>query len=279
MLLLLAAALPVLLRQAPPADAVKLPPPSVQYRINVASATRSPFLVSNGWRFLRNPQARYFYDVQGPQAALAAAEAWMFGAIALVRTDASGVQPFAEMLDFLRALGPNDAPAVADIGFIDDGSATAGEVMNMLVRDNLLFKVVPRPDPNLKLTVRLGSKEFPLADAANPPLMAHEIRARLTDEKRSIRIYGSEVVVARLTALPDGIRVRLLNYDAARRKVDGIRVRVLGKYTVRRVAAAGSPDEKPLDIASDAEATEFTLPELKTCAVIDLKNGNLKNGD
>src|SRR5581483_8376357 len=124
---------------------------------------------------------------------------------------------FAEMLDFLHGLGANDSPAVADIGFIDDGSPVAGEVLNMLVRDNLLVSVVTRPDPHLKLTVRLGSKEFPLQDARNPVVMEHEIRARLTDEKRLVRIYGSEVVLARLTELPDGVRVHLLNYAGGER--------------------------------------------------------------
>ena len=49
------------------------------------------------------------------------------------------------MLDFLRGVRRRfDAP-VADIGFIDDGSPDAGEVMNLLVRDNLLFRSFPRP--------------------------------------------------------------------------------------------------------------------------------------
>jgi len=250
--------------------AIQLPAPSVQYRPNQASATRTPWLISNGWRFLRNPQGRFHYEAPGARAALAAAEAFCFGASALVRTDAAGLQPFAEMLAMLRALGSSDTPAVADIGFMDDGSAAAGEVVNMLVRDNLLFKLVSRPDPRLKLTVRLGSKEFPLEDARNPGMMAHEIRARLTDEKRSLRVYGSAVVVARLTALPDGLRVHLLNYAGAERKVDGLRVRVLGRYAGHHLAAAGSPREELLDYTVEPDATEFTLPELKTYAVIDL---------
>jgi len=255
-------------------NTVKVLAPAVLYRANQASATRSPWLVSNGWRFLRNPHGRFLYEVRGPQAALAAAEAFCFGGDALVHPDPAGLKPFAEMLDFLRGLGESDNTAVADIGFIDDGSATAGEVMNMMVRENLLFKLVPqpgrKPDPSVKLTVQLGSREFPLEEAKNPGMTAHEVRARLTDEKRSIRIYGSAVVVARLTVLPAGVRVHLLNYAGAERKVDGLRVRVLGQYPKHRLAAAGSPQEELLDYASDADATEFTLPELKTYAVIDL---------
>ena len=260
-----------------PADLRKVAkalPPSVQYRANEASATRTPWLVSNGWRFLRNPAGSFLYDVHGAQSALAAAEAFCFGGTALVHTDAGGLKPLAEMLGFLRSLGGNDTPVVADIGFVDDGSSAAGEVMNMMVRNNLLFRLVPErrhsPDPQLKITVRLGSKEFPLEEAKNPGMTAHEVRARLTDDRRSLRIYGSPVVVARITATADGVRVHLLNYAGAERKVDGIRVRVLGRYPKHHVAAAGSPQEELLDYAADADATEFTLPELKTYAVVDL---------
>ena len=174
------------------------------------------------------------------------------------------------MLEFLRGLGANDAPAVADIGFIDDGSSTAGEVMNLMVRNNLLFRPVSKPDPLLKLNVRLGSKEFPLEDAKDPGRVAHEVRATLTDDRRSLRIYGSTVVVARLTTSPDGVRVHLLNYAGAERKVDGVRIRVVGRYAKHRLAAAGSPQEDLLDFTTEPDATEFTLPELKTYAVIDL---------
>ena len=255
-------------------NAVKLLAPSVLYRPNQASATRSPWLVSNGWRFLRNPEGSFISEVRGPQAALAAAEAFCFGAKALVQPDRAGLKPFAEMIDFLRGLGDTDNTAVADVGFVDDGSSIAAEVMNMMVRDNLLFKLVPRPgrrpDPQVKITVQVGSKEFPLEEAKNPSMAAHEVRARLTDEKRSIRIYGSQVVVARLTTISGGLRVHLLNYAGAERKVDGLRVRVLGQYPRHRLSAAGSPQEELLDYTTDAEATEFTLPELKTYAIIDL---------
>ena len=258
---------------AQPADtrhAVKLAAPSVLYRANVASATRAPWLASNGWRLLRNTKDRFLYEAQGTQAALAAAEAFCFGGSALVHTDQAGLKPFAEMLEFLRGLGDSDTAPVADIGFVDDGSAAAGEVMNLMVRDNLLFQIVSGSGPQLKLTVRLGSKEFPREDAKNPSMAAHEVRAQLTDERRSIRVYGSAVVVARLTTMPDGVRVHLLNYAGAERKVDGLRVRVLGQYQKHRLAAAGSPKAELLDYSANADATEFTLPELKTYAVIDL---------
>jgi hypothetical protein len=47
-------------------------------------------------------------------------------------------------------------------------------------------------------------------------------------------------------------------------------VRVLGRYEKHHLAAAGSPQEELLDYTTERDATEFTLPELKTYAVIDL---------
>ena len=183
------------------------------------------------------PQGRFYYDVTGKQAALAAAEAFCYGANAMIRTDAAGLKPLAEMLDFLRTIAGEPLPPVADIGYIDDGSSVSGEVMNLMVRDNLLFQLVTSPDRRLKLNVKLGTKEYPLADAKNPGTVAHAVRFNLTDEKRSVRIYGSPVVVARLTASEGHARLHLLNYAGANRKVEGIRVRVLGQYSKHQLSA------------------------------------------
>jgi hypothetical protein len=201
---------------------------------------------------------------------LAAAEAFVFGSPALIKSDAAGLKPLAEMLDFLKTVDAPAAPPLADIGFIDDGTPIAGEVLNLLVRDNLLVKLVPAPDPSLKLNVKLGSKEFSAEDAKNPGAMAHIVRANLTDQKRSLRLYGSAVVVGRISGQKNAARLTLLNYDTASRKVNGLRVRVLGKYPKYKLAAAGSPGAELLDYQVLADATEFTLPELKSFAVIDL---------
>jgi len=250
--------------------AVKLLTPAVLYRMDQASASRRPWLTANGWKFLRNPKGRFYYDAAGKPSALAAAEAFCFGGNALVRTDADGLKPLAEMLAFLSSVQAEPLPAIADIGFLDDGSATAGEVMNMMVRENLAFQIVPKPDPSLKLNARLGTKEYPLADAKNPGVVAQAIRANLTDEKRSVRIYGSPVVVVHLTGDPTKVRVQLLNYAAAQRGVEGIRVRVLGRYEKHQAAADGIPRLELVDYSVEADATEFTLTQLKTYAVIDL---------
>jgi hypothetical protein len=250
--------------------AVKLLAPTVNYRMDQASASRAPWLISNGWKFLRNPKGRFYYDVTGKSSAIAAAEAFCFDANAVVKTDAAGLKPLAEMLEFLGSVNGEPLPPIADIGFIDDGSPAAGEVMNMLVRDNLLFAIVAKPDASLKLVARLGTKEYPLAQARNPSLVVQTIRGNLTDEKRSVRIYGSPVVVARLTGSGGKIRLHLLNYTGATRNVDGIRVRVLGQYPKHQVAAAGSPGLELVDYSMEPDATEFTLTQLKTYAVIDL---------
>jgi hypothetical protein len=250
--------------------AVKLSPPTVDYRINEAAATRAPWVIANGWRFIRRPGGRFYYDVTGKQAALAAAEAFCYGANAMIRTDAAGLKPLAEMLDFLRTLSGEPLPPVADIGYIDDGSTASGEVMNLMVRDNLLFQLVTAPDRRLKLNVKLGTREYPLEDAKNPGVVAHAVRFHLTDEKRSVRIFGSPVVVARLTASRDHVRLHLLNYAGAARKVEGIRVRVLGAYPKHQLSLADGTGVELLDYSVEPDATEFTLPELKIYAVVDL---------
>ncbi len=250
--------------------AVKLSTPTVNYRMDVASATNAPWLVANGWRFIRRPQSHFYYDVAGRQAALAAAEAFCYGADAMIKTDAAGLKPLAEMLEFLRAIPESAMPVVADIGYTDDGSAVSGEVMNLMVRDNLLFRVVSAPDPLLKVNVKLGTPEYPLADARNPGMMAHEVRHNLTDDRRSLRLYGSQVVVGRLTAEGDKVRLYLLNYAGANRRVDGVRVRVLGQYPKHQVWVAGGAGVELLDYSVDPDATEFTLPQLNTVAIVDL---------
>jgi len=260
----------VTVETADPQKAVKLQAPGVEYRVDQASASRAPWLDSNGWQFLRQPQGLFYYEVKGAGAALAAAEAFSYGVKALVATDAAGLKPFAQMVEFLRGLNAEAMPVVADIGFVDDGTDVSGEVMNLMLRHNLLFKIVAAPDRRMKLNVRIGSKEYPAADAQDPGAMAQVIRGNLTDEKRSLRIYGSPVVIARLTGADGHVRVQLLNYSGANRKVDGLRVRVLGSYPKHQLSAAGSPGAQLLDYNVDKDATEFTLPELKTFAVVDL---------
>ncbi len=255
----------------PPAGAVMLVKPGVNYRIDEASASSAPWVNENGWRILRKPGAAFFYDAPGKSSAVAAAEAFEFGARAAIHTDAAGLAPLQEMIAFLKTLPDGGMKTMANIGLVDDGTPRAGEVMNLLVRRNLLFEPVSAPAGRYDLTVNLGSKTYPAAEAANPDLMAHRIRQDLGDDKRLVRIYGSEVVIARLEGGAGGARVHLLNYDGARRRVEGLRVRVLGNYPKGRVWASGIPGAKLLDYSARPEATEFTLPELEIYAMVELE--------
>jgi hypothetical protein len=267
MILLLAAILPALASGDAATDgAVKLPPPRVQMRPNEASATTSPWIDANGWQILRAPGKRYYYDVNGNAAALAAAEAFAYGATATVKTDGDGTAAFNRMLEFLRGIPEADLQAMANIGVIDDGSDETGELMNLLSRHNLLYKIVTAPDAHLDLNIRMGSSEYPKSE--DPSFLAHKIRGQLGDEKRLLRVYGSEVVIARLTGNRDQARVHILNY--ANRPVVGLRIRVRGTYPHQTVRAFAKPDMKLQDVSVEGGTTEFTVPEMNVYVVVDL---------
>jgi hypothetical protein len=246
-----------------PSDAVKLIEPRVEYRTNEASATRSPWVDANGWRILRARARSFVYHVQAEAAALAAAESFTYGAAAFISTDAPGEAAFARILAFLKTVPSADLPPVADFGVVDDGSSAAGELMNLLTRMNLLYKMEKSPDRAFHLNVRLGSKE-------NPSVLAHKIRADLGDENRSLRIYGSEVVIGRLVSGPHQARVFLLNYSS--RPIQGLRVRVRGAYSKADLRAPQAA--QVADLSQEGPATEFTIPELHTFAIIDLTRPN-----
>ena len=244
--------------------------PSVRFDSEEASATRAPWVNSNGWRFLRQPDGNFYYEARGTTAALAAAEAFTYRVRAVIHTDGTGLESLGKMLDFLKRLDGDSLRPLYNIGFIDDGSPQSGEIMNLLVRRNLLFQVVKRADPKLDLTVALGSTDYPRSEAGNPSLLAEKVRSHLTDQKRYLRIYGSEVVVGRLLGDGNHMRVYLLNYGSQRAPVDGIRIQVLGAYSKQEIAGYDNPKARLLDVSTASGATEFTIAELKTFAVINL---------
>jgi hypothetical protein len=245
--------------------------PKVTFRRNEASATRAPWVDSNGWRYLRQPDGHFYCDAPGAAAAaLAAGEAFAYDVHVAIHTDDAGSASLAKMLAFLRTVKGDDFSPLVNIGFVDDGSAEAGEFMNLLVRRNLLFRVVKQADPTLDLTVVPGSAEYPNAEAANPSLLAEKVRSNLTDAKRLLRLYGSEVVVGRLVGHGGDARLYLINYGAARSPAHGVRVRVLGAFSKQEAAQFDAPETKLIDVSVDSKTTEFTLPELKTFAIINL---------
>jgi hypothetical protein len=252
----------LLAADAEPKDAVQLNTPRVQYRPNEASATRSPWIDANGWRILRAPDRTFVYHVEGDAAALAAAEGFAYGAHALIGADAAGTEAFGRMLEFLHRIPDAELIPVADIGVVDDGKDPTGELMNLLARQNLLYKVERAPDPKLRVNVQPGVK------AGNPNLLAHQIRAQLSDENRSLRIYGGEVVIARLMANSTQARVYLLNYS--NRPVRGLRVRVRGVFAKGEPRVFGVSAAHLEDWTPERDATEFTIPEMNAFAVIDL---------
>ncbi len=247
----------------------KLSPPGIAGRADVASPTRSPWVFASGWRFLRNPAGRYFYDLPAGKAALAAAEAFAYGADAVLKIDAADLESFGRMLAFLAQLPAADLPGIADLAVVDDGSPLVGEVMNLLVRRNLLFRAVTAPSPQFRLNVRLGTPEYPQKEAADPSAFALKIRRQLTDEQRGLRVYGSEVVIGRLTGEPERARLHLLNYGG--RELDGLRVRVRGAWAEGEALVAGR-SRAPLDDYTVSEgATEFSLSGVPAYAVIELR--------
>ena len=94
------------------------------------------------------------------------------------------------------------------------------------------------------------------------------MRRRLTDEKRSLRIYGSEVVLARLTRDAGHARLHLLNYGG--RMIDGLRVRLLGSWAAAEARAFGEGRMTVEDLVAADGATEFSLGLLGPYAVVDL---------
>lgn len=252
-----------------PAQRESLPAPGTAPRAGLASPTRAPWIVANGWRFTRYPGRKFVYDVPAGKAALAAAEAFAYGADAALKIDAADVQSVGEMLKFLQALPSLELPDVSDLAIVDDESAIAGEVMNLLARRNLLFAVVRAPRPGLRINIRIGTPEYPREDAADPSGFALKIRRQLTDDQRTLRVFGSEVVICRLTAGAGRARLHVINYGG--REIEGLRIRLRGAYGNGQAHVAGAGRLALQDQIVASGATEFSLPRLTTYAVIDLE--------
>jgi hypothetical protein len=245
-----------------------LPPPGVAARAGVASPTRSPRIVANGWRFTRHPAGKYRYDLPAGKAILAAAEAFAYGADALLKIDPADGARLGAMLTALEGLPAADLPTIADLGLVDDDSAITGEVMNLLARRNLLYQVVKAPSSRFRLNIVMGSREYPVEDAADPSAFALKIRRQLTDEQRTLRVYGSEVVIARLTGNAGRIRLHLINYGG--REIEGLRIRLRGAYGTGDAYIEGAGRVALQDHVVADGATEFSVPRIGAYAVIDL---------
>ncbi|MDX2180617.1 MAG: hypothetical protein SFV18_13555 [Bryobacteraceae bacterium] len=266
--LLIAAGLPEIAATAPPGAAKLLVPGTRGYDVSVASSSRAPLVDSNGWRFRREPSKTFAYEnVPDARLALAAAETHVFGGKAVI----VGTNPakLAPVLAFLQSIEGPRYPAVADFAVVDDGSTQTGEVLNLLTRRNLLWAPIAAFDKRYPLVVEIGSPRFPRKAAANPSDFASLVRQALTDEKRSLRVYGSETIVGYLTAEGGRARLHLLNYSTD--PVDGFRVRVLGPWKLAALRAYGQTGLAAEDVESARGGLEFGLPRLGLYAVADLE--------
>jgi hypothetical protein len=256
------------LGEAELAEREALPPPGILARADRASATRSPWIFANGWRFRRNPAGRYSYDLPLGKAALAAAEAHAYGADAVLQIDPADLESLGRMTTFLSDLAPSARPDLADLAVVDDGSPALGEVLNLLVRRNLLFRIVKAPSPQFRINVKLGTKEYLQREAADPSALALKIRRQLTDEQRTLRIFGSEVVISRLTGDASGLRLHLLNYGG--RDLEGLRIRLRGSHPEGDAFVAGQGRVALEERVLADGATEFSVPRLGPYGVVDL---------
>ena len=246
----------------------RLPVPGITARAGLASPTRAPWIVANGWRFRRSPGRKYVYEVPAGKASLAAAEAFAYGADAVLKVEPADLNELGAMMTFLETLPAADLPDVADLAVVDDGSAVAGEVMNLLARRNLLYDIVKTASSRFRINIALGTREYPVEEATDPSAFASKIRRQLTDEQRTLRVYGSEVVLCRLTGDAARIRLHLINYGGP--AIEGLRIRLRGSYRDAHVYIAGAPAAAPQDVTVADGATEFTVSRLGTYAVVDL---------
>lgn len=248
--------------------------PGITARAGLASPTRVPWVTANGWQFRRKPNGRFAYDVPEGRGAIAAAEAFAYGADAVLKIDPDDLADVGRMLAFLSRVPapPPGSTDVADLAVVDDGSPLVGEVMNLLERRNLLFQIVRKPSPRYTINVAVGTPRYPQAEAADPSAFALKIRHQLTDAKRALRIYGSEVVVARLLSNGRRLRLHLLNYSG--RELQGLRIRLRGTLRVTQsFISAAAPDSAPgaiTDLVATGGATELSISAMGTYAVIDL---------
>jgi hypothetical protein len=250
---LLLAAIPALDCSA--AGREKLPTPGVQWKISEATATRAPWVDANGWRFERNPAGRYRYELPAGAAALALAEAFAYNADAVLCIDPADKPEYERMRSWLEKLPPGPLTPRVNLAVIDDGSDLAAEILNLLARRNLLFRVLKSAAPGYDLTLRIPGQ------AVDPDEFALQARRDLGDAKRLVRVFGSDVVLARLTGDAARARLHLLNYS--RQKIEGLHVRVRGEYP----KVSLTPVE---DLTVTNGATEFTLSEMGVYATVDL---------
>jgi hypothetical protein len=257
---------------ADPSSFQAVPAPGLRSVRNDAQATSAPWVDSNAWRFERGLRRAHYEKLPAGAAPLAAAEAWAFGVEAIINPDPADLDEVGRIVTFLGARQRDALPPLANIGVVDDGSAAMGEVLNMLTRRNLLYRIVPRGDRTLDVTMEVGAPAFPRDRLTDPGDLAARAREALGDDRRLVRLYGTSTAIVRLTGDGTRARLHLVSYSRNRNQ-PSIRVRVLGRYRPAAVAAFGAPpDAAVTDLRHpDDAATEFSLPPFSTIAIVDLE--------
>lgn len=262
-----AAGLPEIAPTAPAGAAKLLRPGTRGPRVASAGPSRIPWVDANGWRLRREAGQMLVYDnVPDQWVPLAVAESYAYsGKTTLVTAKPELAEP---MIAFIKQIDQPALPPVVDIAVVDDGTPQTGELLNLIARRNLLFQPVKQASGPYKLIVQVGSEQFPKKAAENPPEFASLVRRALTDEKRSLRIYGSETIIGYLTADGNRARLHLLNYSTD--PVEGIRVRVAGPWKVAALRSFADPDAKAEEEEIANGGLEFGLERLSRYAVVDL---------
>jgi hypothetical protein len=233
-----------------------------------ASTSRAPWVDANGWRFLRSPDTAYVYEkVPAARLKLAAAEAAVYGGQAAIVGGEEAQREIEAVGSYLASIEDVSLPRVADVFVVDDGTPMVGEVLNLLSRRNLLWRAGDKP-ASAKLTVQIGSADFPRSQAANPSDFAQIVRRKLTDPKRSLRVYGSEVIMGHL--LSDGQRARLHLLNYATDPIEAFRIRLLGQWKVERIRSFADPDARTEEFEYYDGGTEFGVDRVTLHCLVDL---------
>ena len=124
----------------------EVPSPGVRFLPNVARATNVPWIDSNGWRFAARAAQGELRKLPAGSAPLAAAEAFVFNVDAILNPDPKDVEDLGRCCGSSKANEQPPLPELVNIGVVDNPSPLMGEVLNLLTRRNLLYKVVPAPD-------------------------------------------------------------------------------------------------------------------------------------
>ena len=239
--------------------------------------TNIPWIDSNGWRFARGIAQGQLRERAGWIRVAAAAEAFVFNVDAIINPDPKDLEDLGKMLRFLKANEQAPLPDLVNIGVVRQSFAPPQRGLNLLTRRNLLYKVVPAPDRTLDLNVQLGTPDFPAEAARNPYEFAARVRAKLGDDKRLVRLYGTSTVIARLTGDKSQRRASICSPSepapARRRSASPCGFACCGRYQPRTFA---SSRRRPRGAAhgrrpSRRTTTEFWVPDFNTCAIIDLE--------